>query len=149
MTQSLGLFPGSQFIVEQEGQDYYHFLISSSLGIRQHFRFPKLVKGFSGLSSDKSDNMIIHSIALLDQMDKDINTLVKPHIDSLRKTTVSKGKDTHSDPGHKQRGTPVDRYCETCYNQIWLKLHRSKWFFFLQNYRRCILSWSTALCSWD
>lgn len=59
-------------------------------GIRQHFRFPKLVKGFSGLSSDKSDNMIIHSIALLDQMDKDINTLVKPHIDSLRKTTVSK-----------------------------------------------------------
>jgi len=61
-------------------------------GIRQHF--PKLVKGFSALSSDKSqlglshsysrakvkfnvnksDNMIIQSIALLDQMDKDINT---------------------------------------------------------------------------
>jgi len=61
-------------------------------GIRQHF--PKLVKGFTGLSSDKaqlglshsysrakvkfnvnkSDNMIIQSIALLDQMDKDINT---------------------------------------------------------------------------
>merc|ERR1712173_555055 len=61
-------------------------------GIRQHF--PKLVKGFSAVSSDKaqlglshsysrakvkfnvnkSDNMIIQSIALLDQMDKDINT---------------------------------------------------------------------------
>merc|ERR1712098_21030 len=61
-------------------------------GIRQHF--PKLVKGFTPLSSDKaqlglshsysrakvkfnvnkSDNMIIQSIALLDQMDKDINT---------------------------------------------------------------------------
>jgi nucleolar protein 56 len=61
-------------------------------GIRQHF--PKLVKGFSGTSSDKSqlglshsysrakvkfnvnksDNMIIQSIALLDQLDKDINT---------------------------------------------------------------------------
>merc|ERR1712183_209512 len=61
-------------------------------GIRQHF--PKLVKGFSALSSDKaqlglshsysrckvkfnvnkSDNMIIQSIALLDQLDKDINT---------------------------------------------------------------------------
>merc|ERR1712179_890310 len=61
-------------------------------GIRQHF--PKLVKGFTALSSDKaqlglshsysrakvkfnvnkSDNMIIQSIALLDQMDKDINT---------------------------------------------------------------------------
>merc|ERR1712183_253186 len=61
-------------------------------GIRQHF--PKLVKGFTGLSSDKaqlglshsysrakvkfnvnkSGNMIIQSIALLDQLDKDINT---------------------------------------------------------------------------
>merc|ERR1712183_1173997 len=61
-------------------------------GIRHHF--PKLVKGFSALSSDKSqlglshsysrckvkfnvnksDNMIIQSIALLDQLDKDINT---------------------------------------------------------------------------
>merc|ERR1712179_813929 len=61
-------------------------------GIRQHF--PKLVKGFSSSSSDKSqlglshsysrakvkfnvnksDNMIIQSIALLDQLDKDINT---------------------------------------------------------------------------
>jgi len=61
-------------------------------GIRLHF--PKLVKGFSALSSDKSqlglshsysrakvkfnvnksDNMIIQSIALLDQLDKDINT---------------------------------------------------------------------------
>merc|ERR1712106_1145051 len=61
-------------------------------GIRQHF--PKLVKGFSALSADKSqlglshsysrckvkfnvnksDNMIIQSIALLDQLDKDINT---------------------------------------------------------------------------
>eukprot|EP00092_Neocalanus_flemingeri_P033122 GFUD01036017.1.p1 GENE.GFUD01036017.1~~GFUD01036017.1.p1 ORF type:complete len:565 (+),score=182.55 GFUD01036017.1:74-1768(+) len=61
-------------------------------GIRQHFA--KLVKGFSTLSSDKSqlglshsysrckvkfnvnksDNMIIQSIALLDQLDKDINT---------------------------------------------------------------------------
>jgi len=61
-------------------------------GIRQHF--PKLVKGFSKSSSDKSqlglshsysrckvkfnvnksDNMIIQSIALLDQLDKDINT---------------------------------------------------------------------------
>merc|ERR1712098_770634 len=61
-------------------------------GIRQHFR--KLVKGFTPLSSDKaqlglshsysrakvkfnvnkSDNMIIQSIALLDQLDKDINT---------------------------------------------------------------------------
>ena len=69
-----------------------HFLTSSSSGIRQHF--PKLVKGFSALSADKSqlglshsysrckvkfnvnksDNMIIQSIALLDQMDKDINT---------------------------------------------------------------------------
>merc|ERR1712173_381662 len=61
-------------------------------GIRHHF--PKLVKGFTSVSSDKaqlglshsysrakvkfnvnkSDNMIIQSIALLDQMDKDINT---------------------------------------------------------------------------
>merc|ERR1712042_295901 len=61
-------------------------------GIRQHFH--SLVKGFSALSSDKaqlglshsysrakvkfnvnrSDNMIIQSIALLDQLDKDINT---------------------------------------------------------------------------
>merc|ERR1712128_197120 len=61
-------------------------------GIRLHF--PKLVKGFNAVSSDKSqlglshsysrckvkfnvnksDNMIIQSIALLDQMDKDINT---------------------------------------------------------------------------
>jgi len=61
-------------------------------GIRQHF--PKLVKGFTSTSSDKSqlglshsysrakvkfnvnksDNMIIQSIALLDQLDKDINT---------------------------------------------------------------------------
>merc|ERR1711885_114020 len=61
-------------------------------GIRQHFA--KLVKGFSAATSDKSqlglshsysrakvkfnvnksDNMIIQSIALLDQMDKDINT---------------------------------------------------------------------------
>merc|ERR1719495_1321417 len=61
-------------------------------GIRMHF--PKLVKGFTGESSDKaqlglshsysrakvkfnvnkSDNMIIQSIALLDQLDKDINT---------------------------------------------------------------------------
>merc|ERR1712051_890881 len=61
-------------------------------GIRQHFA--KLVKGFSSATSDKSqlglshsysrakvkfnvnksDNMIIQSIALLDQLDKDINT---------------------------------------------------------------------------
>jgi len=61
-------------------------------GIRQHF--PKLVKGFTAATSDKSqlglshsysrakvkfnvnksDNMIIQSIALLDQLDKDINT---------------------------------------------------------------------------
>merc|ERR1719220_1616738 len=61
-------------------------------GIRQHFT--KLVKGFSAATSDKSqlglshsysrakvkfnvnksDNMIIQSIALLDQLDKDINT---------------------------------------------------------------------------
>jgi len=61
-------------------------------GIRMHFS--KLVKGFSEVTSDKaqlglshsysrakvkfnvnkSDNMIIQSIALLDQMDKDINT---------------------------------------------------------------------------
>merc|ERR1712098_757743 len=61
-------------------------------GIRQHF--PKLVKGFTSSTSDKSqlglshsysrakvkfnvnksDNMIIQSIALLDQLDKDINT---------------------------------------------------------------------------
>jgi len=61
-------------------------------GIRHHF--PKLVKGFSAVTSDKaqlglshsysrakvkfnvnkSDNMIIQSIALLDQLDKDINT---------------------------------------------------------------------------
>jgi len=61
-------------------------------GIRQHF--PKLVKGFSAVTSDKaqlglshsysrakvkfnvnkSDNMIIQSIALLDQLDKDVNT---------------------------------------------------------------------------
>merc|ERR1711972_1081458 len=61
-------------------------------GIRQHFA--KLVKGFSAATSDKSqlglshsysrakvkfnvnksDNMIIQSIALLDQLDKDINT---------------------------------------------------------------------------
>merc|ERR1712051_110278 len=61
-------------------------------GIRQHFT--KLVKGFSASTSDKSqlglshsysrakvkfnvnksDNMIIQSIALLDQLDKDINT---------------------------------------------------------------------------
>merc|ERR1719348_2666579 len=61
-------------------------------GKRQHF--PKLVKGFSAVTSDKaqlglshsysrakvkfnvnkSDNMIIQSIALLDQLDKDINT---------------------------------------------------------------------------
>lgn len=61
-------------------------------GIRMHFT--KLVKGFSAVTSDKaqlglshsysrakvkfnvnkSDNMIIQSIALLDQMDKDINT---------------------------------------------------------------------------
>ncbi|XP_023335282.1 nucleolar protein 56 [Eurytemora carolleeae] len=61
-------------------------------GIRMHF--PKLVKGFTPGSSDKaqlglshsysrakvkfnvnkSDNMIIQSIALLDQLDKDINT---------------------------------------------------------------------------
>jgi len=61
-------------------------------GIRQHFS--KLVKGFSAVTSDKaqlglshsysrakvkfnvnkSDNMIIQSIALLDQLDKDINT---------------------------------------------------------------------------
>jgi len=61
-------------------------------GIRMHFS--KLVKGFSAASSDKSqlglshsysrakvkfnvnksDNMIIQSIALLDQLDKDINT---------------------------------------------------------------------------
>jgi len=61
-------------------------------GIRQHFS--KLVKGFSASTSDKSqlglshsysrakvkfnvnksDNMIIQSIALLDQLDKDINT---------------------------------------------------------------------------
>ena len=61
-------------------------------GIRQHF--PKLVKGFTSVLSDKaqlglshsysrakvkfnvnkSDNMIIQSIALLDQLDKDINT---------------------------------------------------------------------------
>merc|ERR1712112_375549 len=61
-------------------------------GIRQHF--PKLVKGFTALSSDKaqlglshsysrakvkfnvnkSDNMIIQSIALLDELDKDVNT---------------------------------------------------------------------------
>merc|ERR1712128_72247 len=61
-------------------------------GIRLHF--PKLVKGFNAVSSDKSqlglshsysrckvkfnvnksDNMIIQSIALLDQLDKDINT---------------------------------------------------------------------------
>jgi len=61
-------------------------------GIRQHFT--KLVKGFSAVTSDKSqlglshsysrakvkfnvnksDNMIIQSIALLDQLDKDINT---------------------------------------------------------------------------
>ena len=62
------------------------------LGIRHHF--PKLVKGFTSVASDKaqlglshsysrakvkfnvnkSDNMIIQSIALLDQLDKDINT---------------------------------------------------------------------------
>merc|ERR1712106_586833 len=61
-------------------------------GIRMHFT--KLLKGFSSVSSDKSqlglshsysrakvkfnvnksDNMIIQSIALLDQLDKDINT---------------------------------------------------------------------------
>jgi len=61
-------------------------------GIRMHFT--KLLKGFSAVSSDKSqlglshsysrakvkfnvnksDNMIIQSIALLDQLDKDINT---------------------------------------------------------------------------
>jgi len=61
-------------------------------GIRMHF--PKLVKGFTAVSSlkaqlglshsysrakvkfnvNKSDNMIIQSIALLDQLDKDINT---------------------------------------------------------------------------
>merc|ERR1712156_747059 len=61
-------------------------------GIRQHFA--KLAKGFSAATSDKSqlglshsysrakvkfnvnksDNMIIQSIALLDQLDKDINT---------------------------------------------------------------------------
>merc|ERR1711934_363050 len=61
-------------------------------GIRQHFA--KLVKGFSAATSDKSqlglshsysrakvkfnvnksDNMIIQSIALLDQLDKDVNT---------------------------------------------------------------------------
>jgi len=61
-------------------------------GIRLHFA--KLVKGFSALTSDKaqlglshsysrakvkfnvnkSDNMIIQSIALLDQLDKDVNT---------------------------------------------------------------------------
>jgi len=61
-------------------------------GIRQHF--PKLVKGFTPSTGDKaqlglshsysrakvkfnvnkSDNMIIQSIALLDQLDKDINT---------------------------------------------------------------------------
>jgi len=61
-------------------------------GIRMHF--PKLVKGFTPVSSlkaqlglshsysrakvkfnvNKSDNMIIQSIALLDQLDKDINT---------------------------------------------------------------------------
>ena len=61
-------------------------------GIRHHF--PKLVKGFSAVTSDKaqlglshsysrakvkfnvnkSDNMIIQSIALLDQLDKDVNT---------------------------------------------------------------------------
>jgi len=61
-------------------------------GIRHHF--PKLVKGFTSVASDKaqlglshsysrakvkfnvnkSDNMIIQSIALLDQLDKDINT---------------------------------------------------------------------------
>lgn len=61
-------------------------------GIRMHF--PKLVKGFTSGTSDKaqlglshsysrakvkfnvnkSDNMIIQSIALLDQLDKDINT---------------------------------------------------------------------------
>merc|ERR1719220_3391935 len=61
-------------------------------GVRQHFA--KLVKGFSAATSDKSqlglshsysrakvkfnvnksDNMIIQSIALLDQLDKDINT---------------------------------------------------------------------------
>ena len=32
-----------------------------------------------------------------------------PQTDSLRKTTVSKGKATHSHTGNKQRGTPVDR----------------------------------------
>merc|ERR1712223_1279206 len=61
-------------------------------GIRQHFA--KLVKGFTAVTSDKaqlglshsysrakvkfnvnkSDNMIIQSIALLDQLDKDVNT---------------------------------------------------------------------------
>lgn len=61
-------------------------------GIRMHF--PKLVKGFTAVAADKtqlglshsysrckvkfnvnkSDNMIIQSIALLDQLDKDINT---------------------------------------------------------------------------
>jgi len=61
-------------------------------GIRHHF--PKLVKGFTAVTSDKaqlglshsysrakvkfnvnkSDNMIIQSIALLDQLDKDVNT---------------------------------------------------------------------------
>merc|ERR1712233_105061 len=61
-------------------------------GIRQHFS--KLVKGFTAATSDKSqlglshsysrakvkfnvnksDNMIIQSIALLDQLDKDVNT---------------------------------------------------------------------------
>merc|ERR1712047_193224 len=61
-------------------------------GIRQHFA--KLVKGFSAATSskaqlglshsysrakvkfnvNKSDNMIIQSIALLDQLDKDVNT---------------------------------------------------------------------------
>ena len=59
-------------------------------GIRHHF--PKLVKGFTAVTSDKaqlglshsysrakvkfnvnkSDNMIIQSIALLDQLDKEI-----------------------------------------------------------------------------
>ena len=35
--------------------------------------------------------------------------MVEPQTDSLRKTTVSKGKATHSHSLHKQRGTPVDR----------------------------------------
>lgn len=62
------------------------------LGIRHHF--PKLIKGFTAKSSavaqlglghsysrakvkfnvNRVDNMIIQSIALLDQLDKDVNT---------------------------------------------------------------------------